>query len=477
MDHTPMPNTILEVQRAEQALVAARLTASYDSELPGTVQAVIAAMVDPKPHRAAAKKLAKTSAAALSEFAMLVGTALAEGDGGPPAVAESGLSWLDEKFLAFLVARFGDVGRAAESQARASWIRSPASWEPWLGTCPPRVKLLVDVAWDAEVQDRPARLAPVRVPTGVSRGLAHARAYGGRLHGENIFVEPARGETLTFDFSGEKPVLRCLGARRAPAVVGLRQALRARAIHVWIATLHLYQDAGMRADGMFTFDGSSAILDVMGANRVTLTKGGSIRHRFHSKNMKGVEEDLSMLARVRARVVGELEQVGADALVSEIRERRFGRTVTFAHSRLVVAQLRSSYLQIPRAVCSLDTSDVPIALGMATVAREGMLEHLRTGRRHIEAPISDWLEVAGIDEAQQRRKMGPSNFYPEYIERLARIAEEGKLGELTVSGAGHDAVLKLSVDPALVTSYRPLLAAAQRKARALRPAPGRRGRS
>src|SRR5690606_21908521 len=102
-----------------------------------------------------------------------------------------------------------------------------------------------------------------------------------------------------------------------------------------------------------------------------------------------------------------LVAASGDPLLDEIRDRRSGRVVTYAHSRLVVGAIRSAnahYAQIPRDALRLPDAAF-YAMGIAAVARARMNALWRKGEP-IEAPIEDWLQAVGVDIAEGRRKYG-----------------------------------------------------------------------
>jgi hypothetical protein len=172
-----------------------------------------------------------------------------------------------------------------------------------------------------------------------------------------------------------------------------------------------------------------------------------------------VAADLGLFSSIRVRSVGNLEAAAGDPLVDELRDRRSGKRAFYAHSRLIVAELHNNYIRIPRAVCKLEADDVPIGLGIASVARRGMVRCLENGGA-IEAPIEDWLEASGINSHEKRRKEGRS-FWPDVAHELTRVAEKGKLGKMSTAGTGADMVLSLNVDGSLLESYNALLDAAK----------------
>ena len=139
--------------------------------------------------------------------------------------------------------------------------------------------------------------------------------------------------------------------------------------------------------------------------------------------------------------------------MQEVTEWRTGKHRCYAHSRLVVAELRRNYTQLPRAVCSLDADDVPLGLGIAAVARRGMVACLKSDGEPIEAEIGEWLDACGVDAKRRSRDEGLA-FWPSVADRLARVAEAGKLGTMKIVGQGREAVLSLNVEKALSTPPR-----------------------
>jgi len=360
--------------------------------------------------------------------------------------------------------------KAGRTSPRPGLVIRPASWlwEPWESK---RAVMLAAVLWRSEVKARVSRaLEPVRMPTHAAETFAIARLYGGtKLAQAEILVEPPKGLALALPFDKGLRV-----SQRDGNVVGLRQVLTARALRTYLATMLLYQDAGMRDDGSFEIDGPGSILDVTGATKRADRKGARTYMRYATKDTKSVSDDLRLFASVRVRSVGDLEALAGDPLLDEIRDRRNGRTVAYAHARLIVGKLREpvshggGYIRIPRAVCRLETDDVPFGMGIAAIARRGMLRVLKDGGS-VEAPIAEWLEAASVDAAAQSRKLGRA-FWPQIADKLARVAEDGKLGAMKVHGKERDMVLALDVEPTLLESYRPLLDASKAQESAKRAA-------
>jgi len=337
---------------------------------------------------------------------------------------------------------------------------------------PPWVRATIQALWLDVVRPTLERERAPESMARVSRGMVETfscgRAHGGILApygsttGAHILVEPPRGNALMLPFNEGVRV-----SKRDGSVVGLRQVLEAASMRTYLATLILFQDAGFRDDGSFEIDGPGSILDLTGVSKRKDPKGRT-GYRFASKDTKAVQAHLELFSQMRVRVVGELEALAGDPLLDEIRNRRSGKVVTYAHSRLIVGQMRTDYMRTPRAVCRLEAKDVPVGMGIALVVRGKVVAHQRKGKP-IEAPIRTWLEAAGIEADELARKKG-RRFWDEAADMLARVAEEGELGRIARAGRGEDAVLTLEADADLLTSYEPLVKAAKARQNAKRTA-------
>lgn len=380
----------------------------------------------------------------------------------------TGLLWVTERHAAYLEKALGAESLAAGLRTREHAEGAEQSIDAWRDSAR-FATVLAKHLWDSDVRPTLEREAErergvVRVGTDIASTWALARVVGGRsIEHEGtptILVAPPSGTALMLPFDDGLQVTKGSGG-----LVGLRQVLTPRAQRTYLATLVLYQDQGMREDGTFSIAGPSSILEVTGATRHEDKKTGRrTYYRYATKDSRAVGEDLELFSRIRARFAGDLEAVGGDPLIDELRDRRSGRTAFYAHSRLVVGQLHNNYFRIPRAVCRLPTNDIPLALGLAKIARGGMVKHLAAGTP-IEAPIFEVLEAAGVNTKDHVRKHGLA-FWPTAATDLARVAEEGKLGTVRVVGNGRDLVITLEPDTNLRASYAPLLDAANAQRRA-----------
>lgn len=386
--------------------------------------------------------------------------------------------------IAHLRARFcpQDTGsalqvlEAAATQARVlltNWkTNKEVAESPWARLTPTRAaRLIAEVVWIARLREELERegergLGIIRVGTDLSKTFALARVHGGQIVAaagqQSILVEPPRGTALMLPFDDGLRVTKGGGG-----LVGLRQILTPRALRTHFAALFLYQDQGMREDGSFCVSGPTDVLEVTGATRHEEKKGNKTYSRYATKDMRGVVQDFELFSTIRVRGVGDVEAAAGDPLIDRIKNRRDGQTF-YAHSRLVVGQLRTNYFRVPRAAWRLTTSDFFLAVGIAQIARECMVRHMKDGDP-IEAPIREWLEAAGVNVTDHARKQG-REFWPTSADDLARVATAGGLGRMACSGKGREMVLTFTPDESLRTSYGPLLEGAKAHAKAKRAA-------
>ena len=269
-------------------------------------------------------------------------------------------------------------------------------------------------------------------------------------------MEPPSGIALSLPFDEDFRV-----SQKDGSVVSLQRVLSPSALRTYLASLVLFQDQpnGMRDDGSFEFNGPGAILYATGATKHKSHKG----YRFATKDKAAVQDHLDLFARTRVRSVGDLEAAAGDPRLDEISDRRRGKVLTYAHSRLIVGYLRTHYIQIPRAVIRLAPPDVPIGMGLAMQVRKGITAHVKGGGP-IEVPLGTWLEACGIDAEAGARKYGRA-FWDEKIDDLVRVAEVAKIGAMQSNGKGREATLSLHVSAELKQSYQPLIEATKKKAR------------
>lgn len=296
-----------------------------------------------------------------------------------------------------------------------------------------------------------------RFPRELAKTFSRARIEGGTRQGDHIRVIPPQGVALTLPFD--------LGVvKNGSNTVGLRQVISAPHLHTYLATQVIYIDCGAREDGSFEIEGPSHILDIKGAKKESRIRNGQ-RYESHSTQAKKrILEHLDTFSKIQVVSVGDFEMKGGDALLSELKQRSTGKTLAFAHSRLVAMHLRTDFIQIPREVCSeLNAEDIPLALGIAAIIRNGANAYITKGKL-IEATIFDVLKAAGVDSKSNLKKDGPS--YLEHAkEAIVRISEVGKLGSVKPLGTGKDLILEVTPSDVLKDGYKRLADASKKRAK------------
>lgn len=392
----------------------------------------------------------------------------------PICLNGTGLLWLDELLATYLEGLGATstankmraaIAKANEAPGSASFVAPLYFWASYsVGevaggifsrSIPKGFKVLARAVWITIARprlEREARKPAIRMSRELGRTMAQGRAYGGTRGESAILVEPPKGMTLMLPFDTVQGAIQ-----RSTGLVRLTSVLDGAAFRTYLATLALWQDAGMRDDGSFEVNGSAAILDMIGTTKKSETKNGRVSERYHSTHTAAVKKHLAQFISFRVRSVGDLEAKGGDPLLDEIRDRRTGKTVTYAHSRLIVGHLKGDYAQIPRQALRLEAEDQAHGLGIALVTRARFLTALAKGGP-VVAPIHKWLEAAGVDIVAGVRRDG-RDFWRKETDRFLRIAEQGGFGKMTATGTGKETELALAPLDMFAEGYRPLIAA------------------
>ncbi len=355
-----------------------------------------------------------------------------------------------------LAAAVRENGKVRLAKVKGGSANTESLWSAWriVDKHPKAITGLAYSLWLDIVKPKIEALRkPARLATDIAKAFSMGRASGGdTLESDReqlIMVKPPQGMALTLPFDADMIVSAGTG------LVGLRQVLSPRTFRTYFATNILWFDNGMDADGSFPYEGPESILDLTSSTKHLETKGARQYSRYASKDRRSVEDDIALLSRIRVHAVGELQAAAGDALVDEIRARRTGKTVTLAHARLVAADLKKRYIQIPRAACRLPLPDVPLGIGVAMLIRANINGYLRS-QKSISAPIREWL-LAGGEVADVGARRDGTRFWPDTTERLSRIAEDAELGTFRAVGQGRETILTLEPAEGLKAAYAPLL--------------------
>jgi hypothetical protein len=133
----------------------------------------------------------------------------------------------------------------------------------------------------------------------------------------------------------------------------------------------------------------------------------------------------------------------------------------FRHAPLAWKFARMAFTKVPRALLQLGTKDVPLGLGVVNLWRARITSVLR-GVGHFETSMQDLARQLGEDFEARARREGRA-YWGELAQRLQLVLCVGDLGTLHVEGEGQDARAILSPSETLVSIYRPLAQAADRR--------------
>jgi len=280
-----------------------------------------------------------------------------------------------------------------------------------------------------------------------------------------VIVEAPRDFALFLPMSGDEVEAQPIG--KAEGLVSLRQVLDGAPLRDYLALCLMWVEDGLRENGVCRAS-NEYLLDITAASRHQRTKAGRTYTHFTTKARQSLEDNLALFRSLRVRVVGNLEAATGDPLVDEYTERREGKVRYYAHSRLVVAHMRRDYMRIPREVLKLSPEHIPLAIGLATHVRRGAVA-LETRQTSIRMTLAELANAAGYDLAVRVRRDGRKH-YKLFAEAAGKVAEDGRIGHVTVAGDDADAIITLTPSESLRASYQPLLAAAMSQAKATKAA-------
>jgi len=350
------------------------------------------------------------------------------------------------------------------SRKRAAYVED--RWSLWCKEAPAErfLMALTRVLWP-EVERSSAlarRREPARLSSDLYETIAHSRITGGRKTEAVIVVEPPRGVALFLPLN--ESIRTAQGKQEG--LVSLRQVLDGPALRDYLAMSMLWMECGASSDGIFFAD-DDYILEMTGATLYEQRTSGRLYKRYATRARNALDKHIALFSSLRVRAVGTLEAKGGDPLVDEIVERRDGKRRWYAHSRLIVEHMHRQYIRIPRDVCRLDPNHVPIAIGLATEVRKGIVALMRDNKT-IQTTVLGLADSAGVDLAELVRRNGSAKQPAEFIETAVRVATDGKIGDVIVDGTGQDAAVTIRPSEVLRTSYQPLIDAAEGQAKARR---------
>lgn len=384
-----------------------------------------------------------------------------------------------------LAAKMRRTPRPDTEGAQALWSTDPwearkreeaQGWAPWLppegGGTPPRHGRLVQALWEdivrpqleREDEERRKRESPVPFPHPVGRAITSSGNATIRSRNEKAASQgPEWGAFVLVDSPGMQLFLEYDG--QGPGST-LRSMLTGGLLKTYLLTHAACADqAGMSlVDGAFAWDESAIYQRYVSDGK----KAGG-----HQIDL--MRDHMSQLLKMRVTSIKGIRMAQPEPLVNLYTEESTGRRV-YTHAKVIMVFRREQFSQIPRAVLQLDARDVPLALALATLARDNAVKIL-SGRNAPEVSLEQIVSACGEDARGGVRKTGKT-YWPKILDKLNRIAREGDIGELVRVDGGSGAVssttpVRFSLGERLAGAYAPLLrshkthrmAAAKRKTR------------
>ena len=234
--------------------------------------------------------------------------------------------------------------------------------------------------------------------------------------------------------------------------VSIRQTLTGQNILVYLAACTSWLDEGRDPGGRFIFDENFFLGEYLGSRRIARSdKKGS---RFTSKNRASLRASFETLQRIHVKSVGDVVASEAEPLIQKYHQKSTGKHLYYRHSPLLVDALNQDYTQFPRAVLRQDAKDAALSIGMASFVREKATVLMKHNGTH-EAPLSYWLEKAGEDPADGKRRLGNA-YFQKASDKLKRVIQEGEVGSFSGVGDGAASLLTFTADTTLLGAYEPL---------------------
>jgi hypothetical protein len=392
-----------------------------------------------------------------------------------------------DRALAGVVAKLGKTGAAIAKKILAA--RPAAPWSRWRreggGTASTidALQWLASVGWndvvkprlDREAEDRRKRDAtPIRFPQSVGQAVTAGRS-------ATIASRKKRAEQVTCDDGSawarhvmvDSPEMQLFLEYdgQGPGST-LQSVLTGGLLKTYLLTHAACADQARMnpVDGTFAWD-----------ERAVYKKYVSQGKGFGGRNIDLMHEDMKQLLKMRVVALEGIKMAQPEPLVNLYTEEKSGRSI-YVHANVVMMFLRERFSQIPRAVLRLDSRDMPLALGLATLARADAVKIL-AGSNSREMVLAQLAAVCGEDTRAGARKSGTA-YWSAILERLQRIAKEGDIGSLMCADVGAvvsaESRVKFSLHDGLAASYAPLvkahdahrrLAAGKKAARLLRGTP------
>jgi len=302
-------------------------------------------------------------------------------------------------------------------------------------------------------------------PSSLITSLRDGRRDGGLTIGpwgkdgtHHIAVIPPKGIALFLPFDAD------VVPKGSKGTVSLRQTLTGYQMRLLLAAWTAWLDEGRDSSGKFKFDENIFLGEYLGLKHIDRTDQKGLR--FNSTTTKTLRSSFAALGAIHVKSIGDIEASEAEPLIQKYHQKSTGKHLWYRHSPLLLDALHEHYTQFPRAVLRQDAKDASLSVGMASFVREKATVLMKHNGTH-EAPLSYWLEKAGEDQTEGKRKFGNAYFL-KASEKLKKAIQEGEVGSFSGVGDSAASLLTFTADTTLLGAYEPLKKAQAKRINAAR---------
>lgn len=306
------------------------------------------------------------------------------------------------------------------------------------------------------------------VPSGLITTMRDGRRDGGLIIGP--FGPWGEGGTPTIAVIPQKGISLFLSVdadvvqKGSKGTVSLRQAINGYQMRVLLASYTAWLDEGRDASGKFIFDENIFLGEYLGLKHIDRTDQKGLR--FSSTTRKALRDAFDALRGIQVKSFGDIEASEPEPLIQQYHQKSTGKHLWYRHAPMLIDAVHEHYTQFPRAVLRQEANDAALSFGMASFVREKALVLMDHNGTH-EAPLSYWLEKAGEDPTEGKRKLGNA-YFQKASDRLKRAIQEGEIGSFSGAGDRAASVLTFVADPKLLFAYEPLKKARGKRIKAAR---------
>lgn len=209
-------------------------------------------------------------------------------------------------------------------------------------------------------------------------------------------------------------------------------------------------------EGYFTWDPRWFLLEVIGAKPVRFKQRGRDYERPNPSDERALKDGLTKLLNTRITGItseknGTLIVRTPEPLVQQVTSP--GRSgAVYYHSKLVLDSAKKNFVQVPRVVCGLHATRLPLGVGLARWWKARFDIDITRGTGASRTTLRDLLEATGERPAERARRDGRS-YWTKAALQVVEVMRDGDLGEATITGEGPDAVVTLTPSQGIADAY------------------------